>query len=334
MKDSEAEDTKLHAHLQHILPYHQILLRDKARNTMFYDALKRHVTRDTRVLDIGAGSGVWAIAAAKLGAKSVTAIEQDSTMIPVIRAHARENGVLEKIEIVHGNSLQINLRHKYELIVTETIGNQAFDEGIIRTMIDARKRFLARNGSIIPQKIALVAAPAHLKTETEMPSGVPVKTDYLESLVFNLPSAVIDKNHLEILAAGVRLLDVDLREIEAEPAQQSLIGRWNLKDLSAANVVALWAESELADGIVLDTFKTTSWPSVVCRFRPLDQEDGELEFNLNFNAKAYTWAVGASSAPGEKLQSYAPVFAYTKLMLDSRHAPRKRKPRKMAAAPD
>src|SRR5215212_7132811 len=90
-KNAAAEkDAQFYQHMQQALLYHQYLLRDEVRNKLFYEALRRTVMSESRVLDIGSGSGVWAIAAAKLGAKSVTAIETNDTMIPMIMAHAAE----------------------------------------------------------------------------------------------------------------------------------------------------------------------------------------------------------------------------------------------------
>ncbi|HMS40759.1 MAG TPA: 50S ribosomal protein L11 methyltransferase, partial [Pyrinomonadaceae bacterium] len=61
------EDTAFYSRIQQTLVYHQGLLRDELRNKLFYESLKSRVTGETKVLDIGAGSGVWAIAAARLG---------------------------------------------------------------------------------------------------------------------------------------------------------------------------------------------------------------------------------------------------------------------------
>ncbi len=55
--------------------------------------LVTEVTPDTRVLDYGCGSGILAIAAAKLGAQSVTAVDIDPNALAATRANAAENGV-------------------------------------------------------------------------------------------------------------------------------------------------------------------------------------------------------------------------------------------------
>lgn len=49
--------------------------------------------RGREVVDLGAGSGVVAIAAARCGASRVVAVDIDATALEVTRANARENGV-------------------------------------------------------------------------------------------------------------------------------------------------------------------------------------------------------------------------------------------------
>jgi len=83
MKKSE-KDEKFAAHLPGVLNYHQNMLADGIRNKLLYEAIRRNVTSGTSFLDIGAGTGVWAILAAKLGAKRVVAVEIEECLIPII----------------------------------------------------------------------------------------------------------------------------------------------------------------------------------------------------------------------------------------------------------
>lgn len=57
-----------------------------------------HVKPDDVVLDIGTGTGVYAISTALLGAKSVTAFDLSSDAIETARKNAEKNGVADKIE--------------------------------------------------------------------------------------------------------------------------------------------------------------------------------------------------------------------------------------------
>jgi ribosomal protein L11 methyltransferase len=64
--------------------------------------LERQVKGGERVLDVGTGSGILAIAAAKLGAGRVTALEIDPESAQVAWGNVKLNGVEEKVEVVEG----------------------------------------------------------------------------------------------------------------------------------------------------------------------------------------------------------------------------------------
>jgi ribosomal protein L11 methyltransferase len=66
--------------------------------------LERHLRRGDRVLDLGSGSGILAIAAAKLGAASAVGIENDAEANPVARRNAKRNGVGGSVEFLEGDA--------------------------------------------------------------------------------------------------------------------------------------------------------------------------------------------------------------------------------------
>jgi len=59
--------------------------------------LDRRITGGEAVLDVGCGSGVLAVAAARLGAGRVVAIDIDPDAVPVTTANARRNGVTVEV---------------------------------------------------------------------------------------------------------------------------------------------------------------------------------------------------------------------------------------------
>ena len=66
-------------------------------------AIERHLEADRSVIDVGCGSGILAIAAAKLGAASVRAVDVDPEAIGVTDENARANGVSGQIEAAAGS---------------------------------------------------------------------------------------------------------------------------------------------------------------------------------------------------------------------------------------
>jgi ribosomal protein L11 methyltransferase len=60
-----------------------------------------------RVADLGAGSAVLAIAAAKLGASRIVAIELDNDAIANAEENVRRNGVVERVSVVEGDAASL-----------------------------------------------------------------------------------------------------------------------------------------------------------------------------------------------------------------------------------
>lgn len=81
-------------------------------------------------LDIGTGSGILAIAAAKLGYRRIQAIDFDPEAIRVARANARVNGVLKTIKIAHSNvaGLPIIPKKGFDLVCANLISNLILKE--------------------------------------------------------------------------------------------------------------------------------------------------------------------------------------------------------------
>ncbi len=66
--------------------------------------LERHLRAGDRVLDLGSGSGILAIASVKLGAVRAVGIENDAEANPVARRNAERNAVDGSVEFVEGEA--------------------------------------------------------------------------------------------------------------------------------------------------------------------------------------------------------------------------------------
>ncbi|HEY8165458.1 MAG TPA: 50S ribosomal protein L11 methyltransferase [Gemmatimonadaceae bacterium] len=124
-----------------------------------------------RVADLGTGSGVLAIAAAKLGAVRIVAIEIDPDAIPNARANVVLNGVADRVTIIEGDAAPILLLLRpFDLIVANilsTVIRELFDQiadslspsgaAILSGILDEEsadmKEFLAGRGWIIASEI-------------------------------------------------------------------------------------------------------------------------------------------------------------------------------------
>jgi ribosomal protein L11 methyltransferase len=66
--------------------------------------LERHLLPGQRMLDFGSGSGILAIAAARLGASLAVGIEVDEEANPIAEANARRNQVSDRVTFLHGDA--------------------------------------------------------------------------------------------------------------------------------------------------------------------------------------------------------------------------------------
>lgn len=107
------------------------------------EALEKYVKPGCRVLDVGTGSGVLSIAAAKLGAGSVLGLDLDDAAVQSARLNVKLNHV-ESAVSVKKNDLAGGIRQKYDLIVGNLLA-----ELVIRLASENIVQNLADNGVLI-----------------------------------------------------------------------------------------------------------------------------------------------------------------------------------------
>jgi ribosomal protein L11 methyltransferase len=78
---------------------------DHATTRSVVRLMQRIVVRDAKVADLGAGSAVLAIAAAKLGARTVIAVELDPDAIGNATDNVERNGVANIVHVIEGDAL-------------------------------------------------------------------------------------------------------------------------------------------------------------------------------------------------------------------------------------
>jgi len=69
--------------------------------------LERHLRPGDMVLDLGSGSGILAIAAARLGAARAVGIEHDAEANPVARRNAARNGLDDAVDFFDGDAADL-----------------------------------------------------------------------------------------------------------------------------------------------------------------------------------------------------------------------------------
>jgi protein arginine N-methyltransferase 1 len=135
------------------------MINDRVRMEAYAAALARVVTPGCVVLDIGTGTGIMAMLAARHGARHVYAIEP-SDAIQTAREIARANGLADRITFIQDQSARVSLPEPADVVVSDLRGILPLHGGHIPAIIDARTRLLKPGGSQIPQRDTLMVAIA------------------------------------------------------------------------------------------------------------------------------------------------------------------------------
>ena len=139
------------------LDQHSAFIANRVRMDAYRQALQGVVRPDTVVLDLGAGAGIFALLACQMGARRVYVVEPDD-IIQVARDLAAANGYTDRMEFFQALSTQIDLPEQADIIVSDIRRPLPLFGLPIRAIIDARRRFLAPGGILIPRSDTLWAA--------------------------------------------------------------------------------------------------------------------------------------------------------------------------------
>jgi protein arginine N-methyltransferase 1 len=140
------------------------MFADKLRMDAYSAAIARCVRPGDAVVDLGCGPGVFALLACKAGARRVYAIDLDS-VVDFGRQLAAANGFSDQVIFMRGDSRQIHLPERANVIVADVRGVVPLSSHAVDTLEDARDRFLAPGGHLIPSCDTLYAAVVELPTQ-------------------------------------------------------------------------------------------------------------------------------------------------------------------------
>ena len=112
---------------------------------MCIQALEKYVKEESTVFDVGCGSGILAIAAAKLGAKLAVGVDLDPVAVESSIENVGYNN-LNNIEILHGNLVEV-IDGKSDIVVANILAE------IICILTDDVKRVLKDGGVFITSGI-------------------------------------------------------------------------------------------------------------------------------------------------------------------------------------
>jgi protein arginine N-methyltransferase 1 len=141
---------------------HEEMLKDEVRTKSYRDAIYNnpHLFKDKVVLDVGCGTSILSMFAAKAGAKHVIGVDM-STIIVKAREIVEVNGLSDKITLLQGKMEEVELPFpEVDIIISEWMGYFLLYESMLDTVLWARDRYLRKDGQglIFPDKATIFMA--------------------------------------------------------------------------------------------------------------------------------------------------------------------------------
>ena len=138
-----------------IAGWHIPMINDDERNAAYERALKRAITPESIVFEIGTGSGLVAMMAARAGAKHVVTCEAVPILADIAQETIARNGLADKITVLSKRSTQVrlgaDLPEKADIFVSELINIGMLAPNMLPIIQHARANLVKPEAKIIPE---------------------------------------------------------------------------------------------------------------------------------------------------------------------------------------
>jgi protein arginine N-methyltransferase 1 len=198
------------------------MLKDRIRTGTYQDAIKNNpdVFKDKIVLDIGSGTGILSIFAAKAGAKHVYGIEF-ADIADYANEIIKKNKLNDKITIIKSKVEEVNLPvEKVDIIISEWMGYFLLYESMLDTVLYARDKWLNKDGYMLPYHATITLAGIE---DTDYKAS---KVNFWENVygvdMSCFKNAVIAEPLVDVCpkklinSSSCRILDIDLYTVKKE----------------------------------------------------------------------------------------------------------------------
>jgi len=248
------------------------------------------------VLDLGAGTGILGLLAARAGATLVHAVDSGSIIGPASEV-ARRSPHAASITHHPVTSTKLELRDQVDVVVCDQIGGFVHEPNILQYYADVRRRLLAPDGVMVPASFRLFLAPARsdpIRAQLDLWASHPAGFDFstFHTLAVNTEHRVAD-DEVNALAEGVEVAEIAADHVDRVTGRGSI----EIEVEDRCDGLVGWFVADLGGGATLtnrpgDPGRMRRW----CTFYPLEVprtlspgDRVELDVDLRPLSHAVTW---------------------------------------------
>ena len=283
--------------------WHVPMMNEQHRNQAYFDALKAVVTDKSTVFEIGTGSGLLAMMAAKLGAKQVTTCETVPLIAETAQQIIKDNNFENTIKVIAKKSTDIavgqDIPAQADILVSEIFSSELLGEHVLPSLEDAKKRLLKPQGKVIPAAGSMMIG---LFTGDDIYRNLQVEDAFgfnlqrFNTIVSNKRMIARNDLNIELLSDGIEAFNFDFEGESDFPAQSKTL-QILVKTAGRCYGLVQWMKLDMnGDEKVLfenhpsQTSKVSNWQQCAYLFdAPIDVKVGQVVVINAAHNRAVPW---------------------------------------------
>ncbi|WP_010543176.1 tetratricopeptide repeat protein [Sphingomonas elodea] len=268
--------------------WHIPMMNDVPRNDAFEAAIKAALAergQGARVLDIGAGSGLLSLMAARAGAQQIVACEMEPMIAEMAQHIVAANGYADRITVHAKPSTELavgaELDRPAEILVSEILSSDLLTEKVLDTFEDAHRRLLAPDAIVIPRAASAMGCLVASETLADYAFVGEVSGFDLSAFGAFAPQRL----PIHGTMTGWQRLSDDVELVRLELTQKkhdATLARLRIPVTASGRAIGIvqWMHIDLREGVTFDNhpdgYQDGGWLQVLHSFpAPIDVVAGE-----------------------------------------------------------
>lgn len=290
--------------------WHIPMMNEPERNQAFHDALQAAITPDTSVFEIGTGSGLLAMMAARLGAREVVTCEAVPLIAETARAIVARNGYADRVKVLARPSDAVKLGEdlpaRADLLVHEVFSSELLGEHVLPAIEDAKARLLRPGGQIVPAAASImIALVGGEQLARNLHVGESFGFDLHDFNAIHPRKRPLYREDLDplLLSEPVEAFRFDFQQRSHFPAERKRI-EIAATQAGQCHGVIQWIRIELGPGIVFENHPArrrpvSNWQHTIYGFEsPVMLQAGEKVGIRAWHDRARPWFDRDAAVPG------------------------------------
>uniref|UniRef100_A0AC34QQN8 Protein arginine N-methyltransferase n=1 Tax=Panagrolaimus sp. JU765 TaxID=591449 RepID=A0AC34QQN8_9BILA len=220
----------------------------------FIEKLKKERKTGIHVVDIGTGTGLLSMMAAKHGADKVTAVEVFDPMAKTAEKIVKKNNLDGTIKVIHSRSTDVDERHvseKGDIIVAEVFDTELIGEGALRSFKEGLQTFGKPGCRVVPSKGKIWICPIYSK-EIQKFIKLPKKTMKAPfddcpgtGAVFDVQFSEFPNEWFKVLAEPFVAFDFNFEDAESIIYKEQIIREFEAVTDGIFNTILFWWDLDM-----------------------------------------------------------------------------------------